>query len=139
MDEADPIGNDRRRSRQARRLPPDAACALCGETQVATLRLGDRSLLEGHHVAGEANDRALLVVLCLNCHTKATSGQLDAGRSRQARPPVASNGWSLPYGRWVPFSNCWPNACYRWAAQLAQVVVVLDEYLPTWRTLPGMP
>ena len=42
-----------RRKRQARRLPPDAACALCGETEARAVldsRRCKRSLLEGHHV-----------------------------------------------------------------------------------------
>ncbi len=79
--EPNPISSDARRVRRARRLPPDAACALCGEQQPRGpgLRKVPRWLLEGHHAAVESNDEFLIVVLCLNCHARATALQHDVG------------------------------------------------------------
>jgi hypothetical protein len=67
----DPLNAIVRRSRAARRLPPDAACAQCGETNPV--------LLEVHHIAGVANDEQAVVVLCLNHHRLQTVDQRAAG------------------------------------------------------------
>jgi len=79
--EIDPIAATVRVERAARRLPPGAACALCGETDVTVLRQRPtpKSLLEVHHAFGRHNDLGATVVLCLNCHTKASNAQRDAG------------------------------------------------------------
>ena len=66
-----------RQERAARRLPPGAACAQCGET--------DPVLLELHHVAGRANDQDLVVVLCLNHHRLQTVSQTAAGIDLDSR------------------------------------------------------
>lgn len=80
-----PIASEVRRQVQARRLPASAACVICGETELEALHQEkvSRHLLEAHHVAGRANDKDLLAVLCLNCHAKATVLQHEVG----ALPP----------------------------------------------------
>lgn len=57
----DPVRNDNRRAARRSRLGPDAACALCGETDPVVL----------HHVAHRSNDAGLVVVRCANCHLRA--------------------------------------------------------------------
>ena len=79
--EIDPIASDARAARAARRLPPGAACAFCGATDARVLaqRRTSKSLLEIHHALGRQNDPGATVVLCLNCHAKASQAQRDAG------------------------------------------------------------
>ena len=137
----DPIGRDGRRNRLARQLPIDAACALCGERNLQVLKKVKvkRSLLEGHHVAGKDNDKLLLAVLCLNCHAKATALQLDIGAFPSGRRTSCLEAMELAMRSVGTFFEQLAEACYRWASQLARVIVVLDRALPAWRTLPGMP
>jgi hypothetical protein len=138
VSEPDPIGVDYRKSRQARRLPAGAACAFCGETQICTLRTPRRSILEHHHAAGQANDETLIVVLCLNCHAKATAGQLDAGALPAGTAPSVVERQELALRSLGSFAELMAEACYRWGDQLAGVVNELDENLSGWRDLPGM-
>src|SRR5205085_3674923 len=79
MTDPDPIGNDLRRERRRRGMPEGAACIVCGETDPVALRKARRSVLEVHHLGGEANDPDLTVVLCLNHHRIQTSDQPGAG------------------------------------------------------------
>ena len=58
-----------RESKQRRRLPPGAVCATCAESAP--------NVLEQHHPMGQAHEPDLTVVLCKNCHGKATEGQLQ--------------------------------------------------------------
>ena len=76
---ADPIGNDVRKLRRARRLGPGAACVICGEANRDQLKRMSRSLLERHHLAGRANDPELTVVVCLNHHARLSEAQRDSG------------------------------------------------------------
>jgi hypothetical protein len=81
MVEPDPVGRDLTRTRARRRLEPGAACVLCGERDSETLaeRSIAASVLEVHHVVGGANDEALTVVLCLNCHRRISARMPTAG------------------------------------------------------------
>jgi hypothetical protein len=63
-----PKKNARREAKQRRRLPPDAVCSICGESAP--------HLLEEHHVMGQAHEGTVTIILCKNCHGKATEGQL---------------------------------------------------------------
>ncbi|MGO8873426.1 MAG: hypothetical protein ACLQPH_18885 [Acidimicrobiales bacterium] len=139
--ESDPIANDRRKARQSRRLPPDAACALCGETEIAVLAQYKvpRRLLELHHVAGQANDDEVVVVLCRNCHAKATAEQQDVGALVPGPQPSCLESMRLAMLSLGTFLQLVAQACFRWAAQLGQTITSLDEHLSSWRTLPGMP
>lgn len=60
-----------RAAKQRRRLPPNAVCNTCGES--------DPIVLEQHHIAGRAHDPDTTIILCKNCHKKATEGQLREG------------------------------------------------------------
>lgn len=137
----DPEGSEVRRLVQARRLPPHPVCVLCGEKEIEVLRQRkvSRHLLEGHHVAGRANEEVLLATLCLNCHMKAGALQNEAGALVPGERPSALEAMDLALRSLGTFFEMLADACYRWAAQLAQVVAALDEHLPAWRTLPGMP
>lgn len=79
----DPIGRDLSRQRARWRFAPGEVCALCGEHDSEVLRRpsarGPKSLLEVHHVLGRANDDELTIVLCLNCHRRASAGMDFAG------------------------------------------------------------
>src|SRR4051812_21663153 len=79
----DPIGADVRKLRRARRLGPNAACVVCGETNPEQLQRVARSLLERHHLAGRANDSELTVVVCRNHHAQLSEAQRDSGTQLQ--------------------------------------------------------
>ena len=68
----DPMDGPRRRHRIQQRLGPDARCVMCGET--AGLMPVRRSILEQHHVAGEAHEPELTIVVCRNCHAESAGG-----------------------------------------------------------------
>lgn len=88
MLERDPIGNDARRAKRERTLGPDSMCLLCGYARPDGLRSVPRRLLEAHHVLGRANDAALTVLLCRNCHAEITEENQTHGVSM--RPPVST-------------------------------------------------
>lgn len=139
--EPDPIGNDARKQRQIRRLPPDVACALCGEQEPTILQptTPSRSVLESHHAAGKANDDELLVVLCSNCHKKVTAEQYDVGALPSGRASSDLERLELALRSLGVFFNLLAEACYRWAAWITQVITMLNERLPEWRTFLDMP
>ena len=82
MKEQDPIGNDHRRVKREDRLGPDRICIDCGYARPEGLR----PLLEAHHVMGRANDPALTILLCRNCHAEITEDYRVHGVSMA--PPV---------------------------------------------------
>jgi hypothetical protein len=97
-----------------------------------------KHLLEQHHAAGFHNDEELTVVLCQNHHTKLTASQLDAGAlSQDPAPSVIEHLMQALKSLGLYFEDL-AAACYRFANQLIVVVATLDQYLPLWRTLPGM-
>lgn len=51
-----------RLERKWRRLGHAGRCVVCGED--------DLRCLEAHHVAGQANDPAMIVPVCANCHAR---------------------------------------------------------------------
>ena len=139
--EPNPIASDARRVRRTRRLPPDAACALCGEQQLETLgwRKVHRSVLEGHHAAVEANDEFLIVVLCLNCHARATALQQDVGVLVPDRADTFLERMDRATRSLGSFFELLAVTFYGWADKLTLVVGLLDEHFPAWRAIPGMP
>lgn len=88
--ERDPIRTDSRIARRARRLGQNMACVLCGVTDPPALVRVNRPLLEAHHVAGRANDGALTVAVCRNCHAVLTEGQLAGGVDLRPRADRAT-------------------------------------------------
>lgn len=127
--ERDPLDALLRRGRKARRLPQDAACAICGETNPL--------LLEVHHVAGFANDPEMVVVLCLNHHRAQSADQraagidLDSGQDRTLLEQVVAwlRGLAL-------FFAALAIACRDMADRLAALTAQLDANYPRWRELP---
>lgn len=136
----DPIGSDARRNRQARRLPPGAACAMCGETEVAALRQSKvrRSILQEHHVCGRANDPVVTAILCLTHHAKATALQLDVGAIPPGERSSTLEAMELALRSLGTFFELLADLFYRWATHLATAIANLDERAPEWRTWPGM-
>ena len=127
----DPIGRDLTRTRAERRLPDGARCALCGERDGEVLaerraKSVSRSVLEAHHVAGQANDPDLTVTLCLNCHqrfsarmpTRGMDLLLDPDRSVPERLVAVLRGLALLFEQLAA-------SLTDWARQLAQTI---DEY-----------
>jgi hypothetical protein len=137
----DPIATSARKQRQTRRLPADAACGLCGETEPSVLVMVKcpKALLEGHHAAGRYNDPNVIIVLCRNCHTKATNGQLDVGALPPGRAPSLLERLVLALKSLGSFFELLAKTCYLWAAGLTAVVACLDVHAAGWRHFPGMP
>jgi len=137
--ESDPIKNDARRRHQSRRLPEGAACALCGEINPEVLRSPARSILEMHHAAGEANDPNLIVVLCQNCHRRATNAQRDQAALPPGIAPSSLERLQLALRSLGAFFSSLAESCLTWAETLGQAILSLNAAVPGWRTLPGMP
>ena len=135
MTELDPVQNDARASRRRRRLPPEAACLLCGETSPEALWLGGSTLIEDHHVAGRKNDARLVAPLCLNCHRKATAGQRDVGvdLARSARPHDLRMLVSWLAGV-ADFLARLAASTAHFARVLREHVQALDDHLSDWET-----
>ena len=143
IQEPDPILNEVRRARRARRLPADAACALCGETDPAALRMESMrrstlKLLQAHHPLGEANDEEVTVTLCLTCHAKATAAQLDVAALPSGRAPTYLERHVLGMRSLAAFFRQLADSFQRRADEGAGMVKSLDEHLPSWRRLPGI-
>jgi len=143
IQDPDPIQNEVRRRKRARPLPPDAACALCGETDPTVLlkttaRRSTRKLLQAHHPLGEANDQEVEVVVCCNCHAKATAAQQDVGALPAGRAPTCLERLALAMRSLAAFFRQLADSFQRWADEVAGVVRSLDEHLPPWRGLPGI-
>lgn len=59
-----------REQRRLRRLGTSRPiCCVCGET--------DSRCMELHHIAGQNNDPDTTIIICRNCHRKASDDQLD--------------------------------------------------------------
>ena len=64
LPEPDPIAANKRRARRRRQLAPDAACALCGTSNLDELLAPGQHLLEDHHGLGRDAAPEVTVVLC---------------------------------------------------------------------------
>jgi hypothetical protein len=130
----DPIGTDLREARRARKLPKNAVCVICGQRDPEVLRSAPRSILERHHLGGEANDAMLTVILCLNCHRLQTARQPTMGvelKESAARTDV-ERVISVLRGLALFFESL-ARALMDWAERLAAHVAVLDANCPGWR------
>ncbi len=136
MRDPDPLGNDLRLVHRRRGVAKDAACVFCGEKNLEVLVKVECSLLEGHHVGGEANDPELLVPLCLNHHEMEKLRQPGMGielrrdpeRSMPERLVSVLRGLAL-------FFELLASRLAWWADQLAALIVELDGNCPQWRKL----
>ena len=68
-----------------------------------------------------------------------SNGQRDAGVFTADPMPTALERIIQALKSVGLFFEDLAEACYRWAASLTQTVLVLDEHVPEWRLLPGMP
>lgn len=135
--EPDPIGADARAARRASKLPPAAACVLCGEIDLRALypRPVPRSQLAQHHVLGRQHDPACVVTLCLNCHAKVTADQLDADVPLTARSNVLER-LAAATRSLRTFTTLMDDAHRRQIERLDALMHALDVAHPTWRSLP---
>jgi hypothetical protein len=135
--EPDPIGADRRRARKQAKLPPDARCLLCGISDPDVLLRAAATLLEEHHVLGQAAAPDLTAVLCRNCHAMLTGRQHD----HHALPPLgrgARRDSSLERDAralvsLALFVEELAPALNRIAAELFVLARQLDIAVPGWR------
>ncbi len=132
--EPDPIATDMQHARRVRKTKASAVCCLCGATNPAVLRESRRSILEEHHLAGEANDASLTVTLCLNCHREQSSRQRgmgielerDDGRTEVERLASFLRGLAL-------FFAALASSLVAFADGLAAHLARLDADWPAWR------
>lgn len=132
----DPIASQRRKTRRKAKLPPDAVCALCDEVTPEALLLANRSLLEAHHVLGEANAGELTVPLCRNCHAVETEGMRDAGVEQEHRPRQLPELVVSVLRALGVFFRSLGEHLLECAERLAALFAGLDRDCPGWRELP---
>lgn len=131
-----PITTAARLARRDRRFDGPAACVRCGISEPETLVPVRRSLLEAHHVCGRANDGALTVPVCRNCHAVLTEGQRAAGVTF-ALPPTLLHQIAAALESFFAFLY---ELCERgmdWVAALSGLIENLDSDYPEWRQLPN--
>lgn len=132
----DPIRNAARKTRRTSKVPPGAACHLCGESDPEVLIKVGRTLLDFHHIAGEANDPDLGGFLCPTCHRKRQIELANAGIVLTRRPRnlleviaavLTGVGQTLKaVGEQLLF----------YAEQMWALIAAQDAHFPQWRTLP---
>lgn len=130
--ERNPIKNDARAERRARRLGPDAACVLCGVSTPEALTLAKSTLLEWHHVAVRAHDDAFTVPVCLNCHRILTEGQLRAGVTFAPQVTLPERLAALLLAVGIFLSQL-GEIVQLWAERAVEFVAGLDHDYPEWR------
>jgi hypothetical protein len=129
-----PLQTELRRMRRLRELgSDDALCCLCGENDPATLTRCRKTIMEKHHVSGQSNDPDMLVVVCLNCHRKATEKQRKFGvelchGERNVLEKLLNVLKSL-----ASFFQLLADSLLLWAQRLAEVISRLDANYPDWR------
>jgi hypothetical protein len=129
----DPIGTDLSRARRTRKLPPNAACVICGHTEPDALKRARRSLLEQHHLAGKVNDDQLTVVLCLNHHREQTARQRGMGVELEEAPATDVERLVSMLRGLALFLEALAGSCVEWAERLAAHIARLDANSPAWR------
>jgi hypothetical protein len=128
--EKDPLGNDLRKAKRRRALPPNPAC-ICGENRPEAL--------EAHHPAGDANAPDLVIARCKNCHAADTEAQRDVGADLSHRPGrnifevVEAGLLSL-----AAFLEALARQFCEWASLIRAAIEGLDDGSPGWRQLPGV-
>ncbi len=125
----DPMDALIRRERKVRKLPPNAACVFCGETNPI--------VLEVHHLAGVANEPDKTSVLCLNHHRTQSARQRGAGIELNSEGermlPDRLIAWLRGLG--LLFTGL-AGSCIEMADRLATFSLGLDAHCPAWRTMP---
>jgi len=139
----DPEKTAVRTAQRELRLGVDKACAFCGERSLEVLRevTGPKIaahvrevLLELHHVLGRAHDPQIRILLCLNCHARATEGQL-----RNAVPMQPQDNFlyrlRAALRSVAAFLEEALAAVERWLKDLDDFISFLDTKCPTWLDL----
>ncbi len=135
-----PIANDARRARRARRLPPEARCVHCLiDNPVVLLPPKTKrpdSVLEEHHVVGWRIDEDLTAVLCANCHQLQHEELRELGVDLK-RPSANLLDQLLTWLTAVgAFLHALGDSAHQLATRLRALLTALDFHHPTWRTLP---
>lgn len=135
-----PIANDARRARRARRLPPEARCLLCGIDNPIVLSTPKTkrpdSVLEEHHPVGWRIDEDLTAVLCANCHLLQHEDLRDLGIDLK-RPSANLLDQLLTWLTAIgAFLHALADSAHQLATRLRELLTALDHHHPTWRTLP---
>lgn len=122
--EHDPRLNDLRKEKRRRRLGPDAACMLCGESDPVVL----------HHTAGRSNDLDLEGPVCLNCHQRAHEALRDGGvdLERGTNPTVPERIEAILRAL-ATFFALLGQVLWDWAERQRALVKAMDEEIPGWR------
>ena len=135
MMEKDPIKNDARKAKREMRLGKDAKCAWCGISNLESLTLEKRSLIENHHVVGRANDADLVIPLCRNCHGVATEKSRQTGVSMKKPETVLHKTINVLRALGAFFSHL-AQKCCEWASELSAFILALDKKHPDWAVIP---
>ena len=114
----------RREAKQRRRVPPDAVCVECGES--------DPCLLEQHHVMGQAHEPGLTVPLCKNHHAKATEGQLQEEVPLSATDNLFDRVAAI-FDALAAFLRRLADTFNQLAQQVRDSIGKLDTEVPEWR------
>lgn len=134
--DVNPIATSGRRARREQRFDPNAACVHCGITTLETLVSVKRRFLEDHHVCGRANDEALTMPVCRNCHAVLTERQQAAGVTFTTPSTVLHQIAAAL----TSFFAMLHELCERgmdWAHALSGLASELDRTYPAWRDLPS--
>lgn len=135
MKEQHPIQNDARRAQRRDQLPPNAACALCGEGAWEALTPVTAAWLEEHHVVNVANDAALTAAVCLNCHRKLTEDSRRVGASTAAPPTFLHRLIAMLRGLGAFLVRA-GETLIDLAERLWALIRGLDARDPSWRAMP---
>jgi hypothetical protein len=131
-----PMQTAARRARRDRRFDHDAACVRCGITAPETLVPVKRRFLDDHHVCVQANDDALTVPVCRNCHAILTEAQHAAGVVFQT-PPTILHQVASALASFFAMLHALCERGMAWAHALSELASDLDTAYPAWRTLPS--
>ena len=136
MVEKDPIGGDARRRRRRRRVPPEAACSFCGVQNPEALVEAGLSLIEGHHVVGEAHDPELRAWVCRNHHAMLHERLREVGLDleRDASPNVLERIVGI-FRALGAFFAVLAEHLLGWAEEVAAIVRRLDLDHSGWRAI----
>ena len=132
--EQNPIANDARRAARQRYLGEQAACVFCGEGDPWAVKKTQRSLLEEHHIAGEASDANTSAFTCLNCHRKVTE-RLHANGASMATPVTIFDRLVNVLLGLAGFFQMLSDTLSDWVRRLAAFAAALDQAYPAWRSM----
>lgn len=83
---SDPVGEAVRDQRRRERLGEEAACVICGFSNLRALVPADVHVVEQDHVYGRQRDPVTTIALCRNHHAILTESRRDAGVPMQPGP-----------------------------------------------------